>query len=124
MDVLIRRLITWYLDTGFGSIPASWVWAQLPSGEGLKRVRELDAKLLANKLCLYPGNVSLTAEFIVRFSRIPLFHPVFKHLLVNYPDIATAALRKRSFLITSLCRAGWLGMRAYTTTRKIIRMEN
>ncbi len=122
MDVLIRRLVTWFLDTGLGSIPAPAVWPQLSSAQGLERVSELDARLLENKLCIHPGNASLIAEFVVRFSRMPLFHSVFKHLLVHYPDIAIGALRKRSALAAALCVSGHQLRRVYTKTRKTMRL--
>jgi len=121
MDVLIRRLVTWYLDTGLGSIPASWVWPQLSATQGLERVRELDARLLGNKLCIHPGNISLIADFVVRFSRMPLFHPVLKHLLVHYPEIATGALRKRSTFAASLCGPWRLLLRGYIKASKAIK---
>ena len=120
MDVLIRRLVTWYLDTGLGSIPTSRIWPQLSATEGLKRVRELDARLRENKVCIQPGNASLIAEFVVLFSRMPLFHPVFNHLLVHYPEIAIGALRKRSTLAASLCGPWCLLHRGYIKARKSI----
>ena len=122
MDVLIRRLVTWYLDTGLGSIPASRFWPQLSATEGLKRVRELDARFLEDKLCIHPRNVSLIAEFVVRFSRMPLFHPVFKYLLVHYPVIAIGALREHSTLAASLCGPWRLLLRGYIKVHKTIRL--
>ena len=122
MDVLIRRLVTWYLDTGLGSIPHAAMWPHLTSTQGLKRVRELDARLLENKLCIHPKNVSQVAEFIVRFSRMRLLHPVFMHLLAHHPVTAIGALRKRSALAAALCESGCLWLRAYTKARKIIRL--
>ena len=122
MDTLIQRLVTWYLDTGLGSVPVSWAWPQLSAIQGLERVRELDARFLENKLCIHPGNASLIAEFIVRFSRTTLFHPVFKYLLVHYPVIAIGELRKRSALTASLCGPWRLLLRGYTKFRKPIRL--
>jgi hypothetical protein len=123
MDVLIRRLVTWYLDTGLGSIPASWVWPQLSATQGLQRVRELDARFLENKLHIHPGNVSLIAEFVACFSRMPLFHPVFKYLLVHYPEIATGALRNCSTLAVTLCGPWCFLLRGYIKIRKTIRLH-
>jgi glycosyltransferase involved in cell wall biosynthesis len=121
MDVLIRRLVTWYLDTGLGRIPAPEVWPQLSATQGLERVRELDARLLENKLCIHPGNVSLITEFAVRFTRMPLFHAVFNHLLVRHPALAIGALRKRSTLAATLCGPWRLLLRGYAKARKAIR---
>ncbi|RFC40427.1 MAG: Glycosyl transferase family 2 [Candidatus Nitrotoga sp. CP45] len=122
MDALIRRLVTWYLDTGLGSIPTSWVWPQLSATQGLQRVRELDARLLENKLCIHPGNASLIAEFVACFSRMALFRPVFKYLLVHYPATAIGVLRKRNALVASLCGPWRLLLRGYTKFRKAIRL--
>lgn len=121
MDVLIRRLVTWYLDTGLGHIPSPQAWSQLTATQGLKRVRELDARLRANKLCIHPGNVSLVTEFTVRFSRMPLFHPMFNHLLVHHPALAIGMLRKRSVLAATLCVPWRLLLRGYAKVIKIKR---
>ena len=122
MDVLIRRLVTWFLDTGLGSIPAPAVWPKLSVQHGLERVRDLDARLLENRLCIHPHNASLIAEFTVRFSRIPLLHPVFKHLLVHNPAVAIDALHKRSPLAANVYKSGRQLLRIYTKTRKTIRL--
>jgi len=122
MDDLIRRLVTWFLDTGLGSIPAPAVWPQLSVQHGLERVRDLDARLLENRLCIHPHNASLIAEFTVRFSRIPLLHPVFKHLLVHDPAVAIDALHKRSPLAANVYKSGCQLLRIYTKTRKTMRL--
>ena len=121
MDVLIRRLLTWYLDTGWGSIPTSPVWSQLSATQGQKRLSDLGNRLLKNELCIHPENVSLIAQFVVRFSRMPLFNSVFTHVLMHYPAIATAALRKRSPLAAGLSISGRLLLRVYTKVQKAIR---
>jgi hypothetical protein len=121
MDVLIRRLVSWYLDTGLGSIPAPQVWPQLTATQGIERVRKLDASFLENKLCIHPGNVSLITGFAVRFTRMPLFHAVFNHLLVHHPALAIGALRKRSILAATLCVPWRLLLRGYPKARKAIR---
>ena len=120
MEVLIRRLMTWYLDTGLGSIPAPEVWPQLTVAQGLERLRELDARLTENRLCIHPHNAALIAEFTVRFSRVPLLHPVFRHLFVHFPAVAIDALRKRGPMTTSLYKSGHQLLRAYTKARKIL----
>lgn len=121
MDVLTRRLLTWYLDTGLGSIPDAQVWPQLSAAQGAERVRKLNARLLENKLCIYPKNASLIAEFVVRFSRMPLFNPVFTHLLLHYPAITIDVLRKRRALTATLCVPWRLLLRIYTKAHKIVR---
>ncbi|PWB59966.1 MAG: hypothetical protein C3F18_00350 [Nitrosomonadales bacterium] len=121
MEVLIRRLVAWYLDTGLGRIPAPEVWPQLSSTQGLALLRELDDGLLKNKLCIHPGNLSLITEFTTRFARVPLFHPVFNHLLVHHPVLAVGALRKRSVLAAALCVPWRLLLRGYAKIIKIKR---
>lgn len=96
MDVVIRRLLIWYLDTGLGGIPAPQAWPQLPAAQGRKQMQALDARWRENRLSIHPGNASMIADFVVRFSRMPFFSGVFKHLLMQYPAIAIDALRKRS----------------------------
>lgn len=123
MDVLVRRLVTWYLDTGLGSIPAPAAWPQLAAAQGLERVRELDARLRENKLCIHPGNAALIAEFVVRFSRVPMLHPVFRYLHTHHPAIAIDALRKRSTLAANLCASAHLLQRAVNRAGKILRTE-
>ena len=103
LDVVVRRLVTWFLDTGLGSIPAPAVWPKLSAIQGRERVRALDVRLLKNKLCIHPGNASMIAEFVVRFSRVPMLHPVFRHLLTHHPAIANDTLRKHSSLAANLC---------------------
>jgi len=120
MEVLIRRLLTWYLDTGLGSIPAPEAWQQLTVAQGLERLRELDARLTENRLCIHPHNTELIAEFTVRFSRVPLLHPVFRHLFVQFPAVAIDALRKRGPMTTSLYQSGHQLLRAYTKARKTL----
>ncbi len=123
MDAVIRRLVTWFLDTGLGSIPAPSVWPQLSSTAGLKRMHELHTRLLENKLCIHPDNASLIAGFTVRFSATPLFHPVLKHLLMHYPAIAVKELRKRSTWAATLCVSGCLVLRVYGKIRKTLRLS-
>ena len=123
MDAVIRRLVTWFLDTGLGSIPAPPMWPQLSSTAGLKRMHELHTRLLENKLCIHPDNASLIAGFTVRFSPTPLFHPVFKHLLMHYPAIAVKELRKRSTWAATLCVSGCLILRVYGKIRKTLRLS-
>ena len=120
MDVLIRRLVTWYLDTGLGSIPAPAAWPQLTVAQGRERLRELDTRLTENRLCIHPHNAALIAEFTVRFSRVPLLHPVFRHLFVHFPAVAIDALRKRDPMTTSLYKSGHQLLRAYTKARKTL----
>ena len=120
MEVLTRRLLTWYLDSGSGSIPAPAVWPELTVTQGLTRVRELDAKLLEKKFCVHPENVSLIAEFVIRFSRMPISHPVFKHLLMQYPAVTIAAMRKRSILAAHVYIAGRVLLRGYARARKAL----
>lgn len=120
MDVLIRRLVAWYLDTGLGRIPAPEVWPQLTATQGFERLRELDARLRENKLCIHPGNISLITEFTACFSHMPLFHPVFNHVLVHHPTLAIGALRKRSSLAAALCVPWRLLLRGYAKARKVI----
>lgn len=120
MDVLIRRLVTWYLDTGLGSIPSPEAWPQLTAAEGLERLRQLDARLLENRLCVHPHNAALIAKFTVRFSRVPLLHPVYKHLLEHHPAIAIDALHERSPLAAHVYKSGHQLLRAYTKTLKIL----
>lgn len=122
MDVLVRRLVTWYLDTGLGRIPAPAAWPQLAAAQGLGRVRELDDRLQENRLCIHPGNASLIAEFVVRFSRMPMLHPVFRYLHAHHPAIAVDMLRKRSTLAAALCVSWRLLLRGYTKARKTIRL--
>ena len=111
MDVLIRRLLTWYLDTGLGSIPTPQVWLKLSATQGQKQLRELGNRLLKNEFCIHPENVSLITQFVVRFSRMQLFNSVFTHVLMHYPAIATATLRKRSTLAAGLSIPGRLLLR-------------
>ena len=122
MDVLVRRLVTWYLDTGLGSIPAPAAWPQLSADQGLEQVRELDSRLQENTLCIHPGNAALIAEFTVRFSRVPMLHPVFKHLLLHDPAVAIDALHKRSPRAASIYKSARQLLRIYTKTRKSIRL--
>ncbi|WP_413438378.1 glycosyltransferase [Sulfuriferula sp. GW1] len=122
MDVLVRRLVTWYLDTGLGSIPAPDAWPQLPADQGLERVRELDTGLAENMLCVHPGNAALIAGFAVRFSHVPILHPVYRHLLAHDPAVAIDALHKRSPLAASVYKSGRQLLRIYTKTRKTIRL--
>jgi len=121
MDVLVRRLVTWYLDTGLGSIPAPAAWPQLAVAQGLERVRELDVRLRENKLCIHPGNASLIAEFVVRFSRVPMLHPIFRYLQAHHPATAIDVLRKRSTLAANLCVSAHLLQRAVNKAGKILR---
>jgi len=46
---------------------------------------------------------------------------VFTHVLMHYPAIATAALRKRSPLAAGLSISGRLLLRVYTKVQKAIR---
>ena len=123
MNVLIRRLLTWYLDTGLGSIPAPEAWPRLTVSQGLERLRELDARLTENRLCIHPHNAALIAEFTVRFSRVPLLHPVFRHLFVHFPAVAIDALRKRGPMTTSLYKSGHQLLRTYTKVRKTLGLD-
>ena len=120
MEVLTRRLLTWYLDTGLGCIPAPAVWPELTGTQGLTRVRELDAKLRGKKFCIHPENVSQIAEFVIRFSRMPASHPVFNHLLEHYPAITIGAMRKRSIFAANVCVAGRVLLRGYAKARKAL----
>lgn len=123
MEVLIRRLVARYLDTGLGSIPIPQVWLQWPLSQGRKQLQELDARWREQRLCIYPGNASLLANFIVHFSRMPFFHRVFRCLLMQYPAIVLHTLRKRSVLAANLGVFGHLLLRAHSRARKVIRQE-
>lgn len=111
LATVTRRLITWYLDSGLGNVPAQHAWVRLPATEAQRRLRNAGALLNADRLCLYPGNAQSLVEFACRYAGWVATSPAFRAALARDPRSALAALRRRRPLQVPIVLAGWLGGR-------------
>lgn len=106
LPTLVQRLVAWYLDSGFASIPAPWAWPRLGRRAVQDRLATFDAHLTAERCCIHPGNLVITLRFLTECAPQPLLDPSFRRILDAHPRAGLTALRRADRPATALTAAG------------------
>lgn len=107
-----ERMLTWYFDSGLGSLPTPDAWESLSAVQVASIATRMDQAWRSGRFCVHPGNVSVVLDFLAQ--KVPWLPrlELFRDLSRRYPRITgDALLRQHRVWEYAFCIADRFGAR-------------